>query len=104
MSGRRLSAVVLCALFATVAFESASALAQSGEGNAPASKVPEARSDRLDIFGAGMCHTCEWRPRDRTMRSPEQCGIGDDGQAKFALFECGRNPACEPVCNFLRCE
>ncbi len=77
------------------------AVAQSG-GDAAAPNLP-ARSERLDIYGAGMCHTCEWRPRAKGMAAAEQCGTEAGGAAKSGLFECGRNPACEPVCNFVRC-
>jgi hypothetical protein len=94
--------ILAAALLAVALAVAAPARAQSDDP--AASKVPAERSDRLDVFGAGMCHTCEWRPRERTQRSAEQCGVGDDGQAKVALFECGRNPACETVCNFVRCE
>jgi len=80
------------------------AAAQSGD-DAAAEGVPNlpARSERLDIYGAGMCHTCEWRPRAKVMAAAEQCGTEAGGAAKSGLFECGRNPACEPVCNFVRC-
>lgn len=67
-------------------------------------KFSNERSDRLDIYGAGMCHQCEWRPHNKVMGAAEQCGTGEDGAARLALFECGRNPACDPVCNFIRCE
>lgn len=62
------------------------------------------RSERLDIFGAGMCHQCEWRPRAKVMAAGDQCGTDPEGKANLALFECGRNPACDTVCNFIRCE
>lgn len=80
------------------------AAAQSGD-DAASGGTPglPARSDRLDIYGAGMCHTCEWRPRAKVMAAAEQCGTEAGGAAKSGLFECGRNPACEPVCNFVRC-
>jgi len=62
------------------------------------------RSDRLDIFGAGMCHQCEWRPRAKVMAAQEQCGVSADGKARVGVFECGRSPQCDPVCNFISCE
>ncbi len=65
--------------------------------------TPPARSERLDIYGAGMCHTCEWRPHNKSMAAAGQCGSGADGGPNAGWFECGRNPACEPVCNFVRC-
>jgi hypothetical protein len=68
------------------------------------SRLPPARSERLDIFGAGMCHQCEWRPRPKLMAAPEQCGSSTDGTPKLATFECGRNPACDTVCNFVSCD
>lgn len=92
--------LIVCA--AWVAICPVSAGAQSDDP--AASRAPADRSERLDIFGAGMCHTCEWRPRDSAKRAADQCGVGDDGLGRMALFECGRNPACEPVCNFVRCE
>jgi hypothetical protein len=64
---------------------------------------PPARSDRLDIFGAGMCHQCEWRPRAKVMAAAEECGVGADGVGNPATFECGRTPSCDTVCNFVRC-
>ena len=80
------------------------AAAQPGDDTAAgnASSLP-ARSERLDIYGAGMCHTCEWRPRSKVMAAAERCGTEAGGAAKSGIFECGRNPACEPVCNFVRC-
>ncbi|MEO8039178.1 MAG: hypothetical protein ABI794_10445 [Betaproteobacteria bacterium] len=68
------------------------------------SKLPPPRSERLDVFGAGMCHQCEWRPRAKLMAAPEQCGTDASGTAKLAVFECGRNPACDTVCNFVSCD
>jgi len=83
---------------------SGSAFGQNEGGDAGDLPKAPARSDRLDIFGAGMCHQCEWRPRPKLMAAAEQCGEGADGKAKLAVFECGRNPACDNVCNFVRCE
>jgi hypothetical protein len=68
------------------------------------SKLPSARSERLDIYGVGMCHQCEWRPRPKLMAALEQCGAAADGTPKLATFECGRNPACDTVCNFVSCD
>jgi len=84
----------------------APALAQSEDDPAAGgiSKLPSARSERLDTFGAGMCHQCEWRPRATLMAASEQCGTSTDGTAKLAVFECGRNPACDTVCNFVSCD
>lgn len=85
-------------------------LLQSGfaraESSEDASDLPKSltRSDRLDIYGAGMCHQCEWRPHAKVMAAAEQCGTGTDGRANLATFECGRSPACDPVCNFIKCE
>jgi hypothetical protein len=72
------------------------------DGDLPAKMT--GRSERLDIYGAGMCHQCEWRPHAKVMAAADQCGAGADGKANLALFECGRNPACDSVCNFVRCE
>ncbi|MFN8998133.1 MAG: hypothetical protein ACK5YQ_06750, partial [Betaproteobacteria bacterium] len=57
----------IAALFACAWFVLPAA-AQSGD-DAAAEGVPNlpARSERLDIYGAGMCHTCEWRPRAKVM-------------------------------------
>lgn len=65
---------------------------------------PAARSERLDIYGAGMCHQCEWRPHAKVMAAQEQCGADSDGKARPGMFECGRTPQCDPVCNFVSCE
>lgn len=72
------------------------------DGDLPAKMT--GRSERLDIYGAGMCHQCEWRPHAKVMAAADQCGAAADGKANLALFECGRNPACDSVCNFIRCE
>lgn len=91
---------VLCALLALAS----TAGAQSNED--PASDGvprPAARSERLDIYGAGMCHTCEWRPRATVKPAADQCGTGSDGSVNVGVYECGRNPQCEPTCNFVRC-
>lgn len=61
------------------------------------------RSERLDIYGAGMCHQCEWRPRLKAMPAAEQCGSGADGTPNQGTFECGRNPQCDNVCKFVSC-
>lgn len=92
-------ATLICALLAT-----APALAQSSD-DAAAGDLPKApaRVERLDIYGAGMCHTCEWRPHAKVMSAGDQCGTGNDGKANVAVFECGRSPSCDPVCNFIRC-
>lgn len=63
-----------------------------------------ARSDRLDVYGAGMCHQCEWRPHQKVMAAGEQCGVSTDGNPRPGVFECGRSPSCDPVCNFIQCE
>jgi hypothetical protein len=62
------------------------------------------RSERLDIFGAGMCHQCEWRPHAKMMAAQEQCGVAPDGKARVGVFECGRSPQCDTVCHFISCE
>ena len=81
-----------------------SPLAHAGTDADPSGLPPApARSDRLDIFGAGMCHQCEWRPRAKVMAAAEQCGVGTDGLGNPGTFECGRTPACDTVCNFVRC-
>lgn len=64
---------------------------------------PAARSERLDVYGAGMCHTCEWRPRATVKPAADQCGTAADGSINVGVYECGRNPQCEPTCNFVRC-
>jgi len=79
------------------------AFAQSSDDAADLSKL-QPRSDRLDIFGAGMCHQCEWRPRAKMMAALEQCGADSDGKVRVGVFECGRTPQCDPVCNFISCE
>lgn len=78
--------------------------AQSSDDAAADLPRAPARSERLDIYGAGMCHTCEWRPQVRLMAAGEQCGVDSAGAARLAAFECGRNPSCDAVCNFVRCE
>ena len=83
----------------------ASGLAYAGDDDAGLEglKTP-ARSERLDIFGAGMCHQCEWRPHAKMMAAQEQCGVAPDGKARVGVFECGRSPQCDTVCNFISCE
>jgi hypothetical protein len=81
----------------------ATGFAQAGEDAAGTENL-QPRSDRLDIFGAGMCHQCEWRPRARVRAAQEQCGVTADGKARVGVFECGRSPQCDPVCNFISCE
>lgn len=93
----RLAALV-CTLFAA-----GSVFAQSSDDAAADLPKPPARSDRLDVYGVGMCHTCEWRPHAKVMAAGEQCGVAGDGKANVAVFECGRSPSCDPVCNFVRC-
>lgn len=80
------------------------AMAQSSDDAAADLPKPPARSGRLDIFGAGMCHQCEWRPRVKIMAAQEQCGVDANGKARSGAFECGRTPQCDPVCNFMSCE
>ncbi len=80
------------------------AFAQSSDDAAADLPKPPARSERLDIYGAGMCHQCEWRPHAKVMAAQEQCGVDASGKARTGVFECGRNPACDPVCNFMSCE
>lgn len=80
-----------------------SSFARTDDDAAVGLPSPPARSERLDIYGAGMCHTCEWRPHDKSMAAADQCGKGADGLPNVGVFECGRDPACEPVCNFVRC-
>ena len=92
------AALVLSPVAATFAQQ------QSADDAGGISKLSPARSERLDIFGAGMCHQCEWRPRPKLMAAPDQCGRQDDGTPKLATFECGRNPACDTVCNFVSCD
>ena len=97
---RHILSLVLVIALAPAAFaQSDSDLDAGGQ-----SKLPPARSERLDIFGAGMCHQCEWRPRPKLMAAAEQCGTAADGTPKLATFECGRNPACDTVCNFVSCD
>lgn len=90
---------LLCALVSAVHAESDDDIAGAAQ-----SKLPSARSERLDIYGVGMCHQCEWRPRPKLMAALEQCGATADGTPKLATFECGRNPACDTVCNFVSCD
>jgi hypothetical protein len=90
------------ALLAGVVIFAAGA-ARAGE-DAAGAEIPQPRSDRLDIFGAGMCHQCEWRPRAKVMAAQEQCGVAADGKARVGVFECGRSTQCDPVCNFISCE
>lgn len=82
----------------------ASAQSEDDAATGGQSKLPPARSERLDIFGAGMCHQCEWRPRPKLMAAAEQCGTLADGAPKLGTFECGRNPACDTVCHFVSCD
>lgn len=96
----RLTLVALVFALAPAAF----AQSDSDPGVGGQSKLPPARSERLDIFGAGMCHQCEWRPRPKLMAAVEQCGTSADGTPKLATFECGRNPACDTVCHFVSCD
>ncbi|MFO1321137.1 MAG: hypothetical protein U1F52_16110 [Burkholderiales bacterium] len=91
-------AAVICALLAA-----APVLAQSSDDASADLPKPPARSERLDVYGAGMCHTCEWRPHAKVMSAGDQCGNAADGKANVAVFECGRSPSCDPVCNFVRC-
>jgi hypothetical protein len=90
---------LLCAVVPAVHAESDDDIAGAAQ-----SKLPSARSERLDIYGVGMCHQCEWRPRPKLMAALEQCGATADGTPKLATFECGRNPACDTVCNFVSCD
>jgi len=91
------------ALFASVV-TCAAGLAHAGEDAGTDEPNLQPRSERLDIFGAGMCHQCEWRPRAKVMAAQEQCGVTADGKARVGVFECGRSPQCDPVCNFISCE
>jgi hypothetical protein len=70
-----------------------------------ASKRPSSfvRSDSLEMPGITACHQCEWRPKPNNMAASEQCGVGPDGAAKLAEFECGFSEDCQRVCNFVRC-
>ena len=96
--------LLLCIVFA-LASGAVFAQPQDGpEDDSGISKLPPPRSERLDLYGAGMCHQCEWRPRAKLMAAPEQCGTDANGSAKLAVFECGRNPACDTVCNFVSCD
>ena len=89
-------------LLAAVVFASP-VFAQSDDAAADALIKSPARSERLDIYGVGMCHTCEWRPRATVKPAGEQCGTAADGTINVGIYECGRNPQCEPTCNFVRC-
>ena len=71
------------------------------EGSKRASSV--VRSDSLEMPGITACHQCEWRPKPNNMAAADQCGIGPDGGAKLAEFECGFSEDCQRVCNFVRC-
>jgi hypothetical protein len=70
-----------------------------------ASKLPSSvvRSDSLEMPGVTACHQCEWRPKPNNMAAGAQCGVGPDGAAKLAEFECGFSEDCQRVCNFVRC-
>lgn len=61
------------------------------------------RSDSLEMPGITACHQCEWRPKPNKMGDANQCGVGPDGNAKLAEFECGFSEDCQRVCNFVRC-
>ena len=37
------------------------------------------------------------------MSAADQCGVGPDGNAKLAEFECGFTEDCQRLCNFVRC-
>jgi hypothetical protein len=100
-----LSRLIVTAALALMPALAAFAQQQSeDDGAGGISKLPPARSERIDIFGAGMCHQCEWRPRPKLMAAADQCGRQEDGTPKLATFECGRNPACDTVCNFVSCD
>jgi hypothetical protein len=79
------------------------AWAQSSEDSAAGLPSTFVRSERLDIYGAGMCHQCEWRPHLKAMPAEEHCGVAADGTPNRGTFECGRNPQCDNVCNFVSC-
>jgi hypothetical protein len=84
----------------------AAAAADSDETSPPqASKRASSvvRSDSLEIPGVTACHQCEWRPKPNNMAAGDQCGVGPDGTAKLAEFECGFSEDCQRVCNFVRC-
>lgn len=95
--------LALAALAGGLALAGGPASAESSDDDAASPKV-SSRSDRLDIYGVGMCHQCEWRPRAKLMAAGDQCGLDGNGKPKAGLFECGRNPACDTVCNFVSCE
>jgi hypothetical protein len=61
------------------------------------------RSESLEMPGVTACHQCEWRPKPNNMAAGDQCGVGPDGNAKLAEFECGFSEDCQRVCNFVRC-
>lgn len=61
------------------------------------------RSDSLEMPGVTACHQCEWRPKSNNMGAADQCGVGPDGNAKLAEFECGFTEDCKRLCNFVRC-
>jgi hypothetical protein len=61
------------------------------------------RSDSLEMPGVTACHQCEWRPKPNNMSAVDQCGVGPDGNAKLAEFECGFTEDCQRLCNFVRC-
>jgi hypothetical protein len=61
------------------------------------------RSESLEMPGVTACHQCEWRPKPNNMAAGDHCGVGPDGNAKLAEFECGFAEDCQRVCNFVRC-
>jgi len=61
------------------------------------------RSGSLELPGVTACHQCEWRPKPHQMTAADRCGVGADGNARVAEFECGFSEDCQRVCNFVRC-
>ena len=92
---------VLCLVpLAAGAEDVSEALSPDGQASkAPASFI---RSDSLELPGLTACHQCEWRPKPHQMGA-DQCGVGADGKARLAEFECGFSEDCQRVCNFVRC-
>jgi hypothetical protein len=82
-----------------------------GAADSDESSLPQAskrastlmRSESLEMPGVTACHQCEWRPKPNNMAAGDQCGVGPDGNAKLAEFECGFSEDCQRVCTFVRC-
>jgi hypothetical protein len=101
--------VLAAAVAALSLLAPAASAAEATEANDPslpqASKRASAivRSDSLEMPGITACHQCEWRPKPNNMGAADQCGVGPDGNAKLAEFECGFTEDCQRLCTFVRC-